>query len=494
MSIFSKQTTLPNIASGDFPLPEKIGPYKIKTLFKKGGMSFLYLASEQKKPLIVKILPPKLMQKEELKERFLKEASILSRASHPNIIKYFSHGEWENGLYIAMEYVKGISLREYMQKKRLDVKKALEIVQQIAYALCHLHNLGIIHNDIKPENILITDHDEIKVIDFGIARYLQGEKEKKSALVGTPFYMSKELKENPKFISTQIDIYALGMITYELLTQKTTFITLASIPKNLKNIVAKALKLNPKHAYSDMVEFITEISENIKKKESSESPSYDSLNDLLLGDKIPKIPKLSLSLAKKKIAVFDIYFDYFKIKENLYLFTLLECPDKAKNFPLVFKDLLKNAAQNFKAKPSLCSFLDFLNAHFMKSSLTPPSFSCLLFDTNKNEITFALSGHELFRFKENNLEVFSSQNPLLGSNSNTAFNEKTISFLPKDLIILPSLEIAAALKNEKQVLLKKELFANIASPIKNLAKKILLELKIKNLKRSALLLVLEKTP
>lgn len=513
LNTFSKQTTLPNLTQKEeFPCPEKIGPYQIKTLFKKGGMSFLYLTFGTSKPIIVKILPPKLMQSEELKERFLKEAKIISISNHPNIVKYYSHGEWEGGLYIAMEYIEGISLRQFIQSKSFHVKKALEIILQIAYAICHLHDHGIIHGDIKPENILITEYGEIKVIDFGIAKFFNEPLKDRKTLVGTPFYMSRELKENPDLISTQIDIYALGMITYELLVGKLSngMITLSSLPKNLKNIVAKALKLNPKNAYSDIVEFITDISENIKLKSASEKEeeevsdlvsSYDTLEEILLPPRMPKIPKLELSLAKKKVnAFFGSYFDSFKIKEDQYLLCLAESliPGAASsNYSLIFRGMVKNVIRNFSfAKNlSLPSFLDSLNQALVNDPVKQSfCFTALLYDSSKNELSFASCGHDLFHLNKNKiLEVYNAQNPLIGSNSKIAFFEKTIPFSASDIFLVPSLEIGQLIKSEKQSLLKKNFFVNMETKSKFLAKNILFELKIKTLKRSALLLTLEKT-
>ena len=109
-------------------------------------------------------------------KRFLAEAKIIAIADHPNIVRLHQSGRWEEGLYIAMEYVQGISLRQYLQKVPLSIKRALEIILEIAYALCHLHTHHVIHRDLKPENILITQEGKVKVIDFGIAQLLYSGK------------------------------------------------------------------------------------------------------------------------------------------------------------------------------------------------------------------------------------------------------------------------------------------------------------------------------
>lgn len=510
--LFNKQATLPSLnISDNFPFPEKIGPYKVKSLFKKGGMSILYLGylEHPSKPVIIKVLPPELVKQKDLVTRFLKEAKIISMSNHPNIVKYFSQGEWEQGLYIAMEYVQGISLREYVQTQNFSSKKALEIVLQIAYAICHLHSLGIIHHDLKPENILITPSDEIKVIDFGIARFQEEipNNEKKSQIVGTPFYMSPEHKKNPHILTFQMDIYALGIITYELLVKRpfSSSINLSFLPKNLKEIISKAMKVDPKNAYSDVVEFITDISKNIKlleqiKNQDGTDFANKSLKDVLLGEKIQKIPNVELSVAQKKSSsFFGIYLDCFKISEKRYLLALAENTfhnSASMNSALIFRGMVKNAAFNYfkSEKETLSSFLSSLNTSLLKESLKEIfAFTLLMFETDKNEFVLGSCGHDLFHIsKEKKVQLFPSQNPLLGSAFHN-FSEKKISYFSGDAIILPSLEILKFLKSDKQTLIKKDLFANMETSSEFSVKKIMLELKVKNIKGSALLLGIKKT-
>lgn len=267
---FHKQkthTTIPVNAAQKPPLPDKIGPYKVEALLEKGGMSFLYLAihPETKEPIIVKVLFPEFLSNPEMVQRFIQEASIIAIADHPNIVKLYSQGEWEGGLYISMEFIQGISLRRYLLRNLISLKHALEIVMEISMALCHLHAHGIIHRDLKPENILVTDSGGIKVIDFGIAQLLtedQRDPNSKSRIIGTPIYMSPEQKMDPENTSYPSDIYSLGIITYELILGKLSHgqIHLSIMPKGIQKILAKALQQKPEDRYQDIVDFMTEIS------------------------------------------------------------------------------------------------------------------------------------------------------------------------------------------------------------------------------------------
>lgn len=257
--------------NGQIPLPEAIGPYKVENLLEKGGMSLLYLATHPDiaDPITIKVLIPKFLSHPEMSARFLKEAEIIALADHPNIVKLYGYGQWEGGLYIAMEFVQGRSLRQHLTQNPLSLKTALEIVLEIAYALCHLHTHGVIHRDLKPENILINEKGHVKVIDFGIAQLIDpfelakiDEKLEKRRLIGTPVYMSPEQLENAESASYPSDIYSLGIIAYELVLGKFRGgqVYLSLMPKGLEKILSKALQQQVSERYNDIVDFISDLS------------------------------------------------------------------------------------------------------------------------------------------------------------------------------------------------------------------------------------------
>lgn len=278
--------------SKNAPFPEKptfIGPYKVECQLRKGGMSVLYLALQPKTKELttIKVLLPKYLSNPEVVERFLKEAEIIALADHPNIIRLFGYGEWENGLFIAMEFIEGISLRQHILQTHLSLKRALEILLDIAYALCHLHTHGVIHRDLKPENILITEEGDVKVIDFGIAQLLnesvsEGESHR---FIGTPVYMSPEQQKNPSSVSFASDIYSLGIIAYELILGKLSkgHVHLSLLPKGLQPLLQKALQTDPKDRYQNIVDFITDISSYLHSDElQKEKKPRDKVGDLAL--------------------------------------------------------------------------------------------------------------------------------------------------------------------------------------------------------------------
>lgn len=291
---FHKQDTIPDVAVSQNKeiegaaavqkVPEKIGPYPITALLDKGGMSLLFLGENPntRSPLTIKVLSPKLVSHPEMVERFFKEAEIIALADHPNIVRLFGHGEWDGGLYIAMEFIKGTPLKEYITRHHLSESRAVEVILEIAAALFHLHSNEIVHRDLKPENILLTDDNKIKVIDFGIAQLLRTSVNERitqeNRMMGTPIYMSPEQKATPTEASYPADIYSLGLIAFELFTGKLSHgvIQLDQVNEGLRHILGKALKADPKDRYPDIVDMISDLKayqkEAPKKTEPKQAP------------------------------------------------------------------------------------------------------------------------------------------------------------------------------------------------------------------------------
>lgn len=319
-------------------IPKMIGPYKIETLLETGGMSVLYLGihPDTKEPTTIKVLLPKFLSNSEIVQRFLNEAEIIAMTDHPNIVKLYGHGEWENGLYIAMEFIQGNSLRHTLLHTPLSLKRALEIVIDIGYALCHLHTHGVIHRDLKPENILITNTGQVKVIDFGIAQLLAEKSTEgappKQRLIGTPIYMSPEQRENPETVSYPSDIYSLGIIAYELILGKLSHgqIHLSLMPKGLQKILNKALQPNSQDRYQDIVDFITDVSSylnspNLQKEKIAGDQLKEFLENLQSAKKIltPELPPdwkgIDIGLSSHKaLYTSGVFFDFLTFPDGSY--------------------------------------------------------------------------------------------------------------------------------------------------------------------------------
>lgn len=316
-------------------LPPVIGAYRIESLLNKGGMSVLYLGihPQTHEPIAIKVLSSKYVRNREMVEQFMKEAEIIELTNHPNIVKLYGHGKWAGGVYIAMEFIQGISLRQMILQEAMTLKRSLEIVLQIGYALTHLHAHGIIHRDLKPENILLTAQGGVKVIDFGISQiYTETNHPGKPKVIGTPVYMSPEQRENPLRVSFSTDIYALGIITYELVLGRLSYgvVHLSVMPRGLQKILSKALQPNPKDRYEDIVDFIKEVSKYLAsdelKKDMRGSDYLGELSDslkeaqaFLIPTRLPHWSRVEMALASNcTTAISSVYYDFFQQRDNVY--------------------------------------------------------------------------------------------------------------------------------------------------------------------------------
>lgn len=198
---------------------------EIVELIGAGGMGAVFKARQPKleRWVALKVLPQELAAAPGFAERFAREARLLARLNHPNIVTVYDFGQSGGFYYLLMEYVDGVNLRQAMEAGRFSPPAALSLVPQICDALQFAHQEGILHRDIKPENLLLDTKGRIKIADFGIAKLI-GEAVQDVTLtgsglaVGTPHYMAPEQLERPREVDQRADIYSLGVVFYEMLT------------------------------------------------------------------------------------------------------------------------------------------------------------------------------------------------------------------------------------------------------------------------------------
>jgi eukaryotic-like serine/threonine-protein kinase len=443
------------------PFPKAIGPYKIESLLEKGGMSVLYLGThpDTKDPVTIKVLSSKYLANADVVQRFLNEAQIIALADHPNIVKLFGYGEWAGGLYIAMEFIQGISLRQYLLQTPVSLKKSLEIIIDAAYALCHLHTHGIIHRDLKPENILMTEKGTIKVIDFGISQLLTEKKEPstpwKKHFVGTPIYMSPEQKENPETVSYPSDIYSLGIIAYELVLGKLSHgqVHISLMPKGFQKILNKALQYKPQDRYQDIVDFISDVtaylhSSTLQKEQkvgdqlSELSEDFKQAQGLLIPVSAPQWPQIDVGIVTNKSLSFpSYYYDFFSVYDG-YGICLGESLAKGAEGVLrtaslrgMVRVLCHLAAGPAELARALNKSLsqDFIEQEF--------HLSYLMLSPKRHQLHFLSCGcYQLWYLASENVPVkILTDNPPLGSDSQALFEEVTQPWEEGCLLLLSTL-------------------------------------------------------
>jgi tRNA A-37 threonylcarbamoyl transferase component Bud32 len=198
---------------------------EILELIGAGGMGAVFKARQPKldRWVALKVLPEALAADPAFAERFGREARVLARLSHPNIVTVHDFGQAGGFFYLMMEYVDGVNLREAMVAGRFTPSQALALVPKICEALQYAHDEGILHRDIKPENILLDVKGRIKIADFGIAKLIGNQPRDitltaRGSALGTPHYMAPEQLEHPQEVDQRADIYSLGVVFYEMLT------------------------------------------------------------------------------------------------------------------------------------------------------------------------------------------------------------------------------------------------------------------------------------
>ncbi|MCH9631976.1 MAG: Serine/threonine-protein kinase PknD [Chlamydiae bacterium] len=403
--------------SKNHTIPDKVGPYRVKGLLKKGGTSHLYLGvhPESNELIALKVLSPRYVKHPEMIDHFLKEARIIEMADHPNIVKLYGHGKWEGGLYIAMEFVRGISLRKLILQNVLSFKRSLEIILETANALSHLHAHGIIHRDLKPDNILLSEEGGVKVIDFGISRIVtESRVSPKSKIMGTPTYMSPEQKKSQVEASYTSDIYSLAIITYELCIGRLCYgvVQLSQLPRGLREILEKSLMPNPLDRQNSIHEFIGEISEYIKHslEENEElldlslkeiSDFYEDVYLTLSPKKSTFNQKLLIGQATPKgILSSHIYRDYIPLNdENMAI--IMAWPEQKGVGGMFHNAMLKGMIEVMQEKlvdlhehssEKMQEFMQSLNQRIVKVGLNKYSFVLLLLSPSLDQLHYFSCG------------------------------------------------------------------------------------------------------
>jgi|694.fasta_scaffold20971_6 serine/threonine protein kinase len=476
---FYKQPTQPGIETDREKLskesiPKMIGPYKIEALLEKGGMSLLYLGThpETKEPVTIKVLSPKFVAHPEVVKRFLTEAEIIALADHPNIIRLYGHGEWEGGLYIAMEFIQGISLRQYLLQTPMSLKRVLEIILDIAYALCHLHTHGVIHRDLKPENILVTESGIIKVIDFGIAQLLTvkppSELTSRQRLLGTPIYMSPEQRENPETVSYPSDIYSLGIISYELVLGKLSHgqIHLSLMPKGLQKILSKSLQYKPEDRYQDIVDFITDVtaylnSANLQKEKkigdqlSELSENLKHAQEILIPSEPPKWPQIEIGISNYRgLGVKGIYYDFFSFPNGSYAILMGESTIESSE-GIIYTAVLRGMAKSIShAIDDPSQFIQHLNELLVQDKMNQIfTLNFTILNPSSHQISFISCGYGALWFTTSGEEIpkkLATDNIPLGIVSRSEFNPISCPWNEGDSFILSSFSSALTQDTNKE--------------------------------------------
>ncbi|AMV37572.1 serine/threonine-protein kinase [Planctomyces sp. SH-PL62] len=262
-----------------------LGDFRVDRLIGRGGMGEVYLAEQisLKRHVALKVLLPEWVSRPAYLSRFAIEATAVAKLNHPNIVQVYALGEADGVHYIAMEYVEGANLREYLIRKgSLDIPLALSIMRQSGSAVAAAGEVGLIHRDIKPENLLLTRKGRLKVADFGLCRDLEAEGHhvtQQGTTMGTPLYMSPEQAQGHA-MDHRSDLYSLGVTYYHMIVGEPPFradsaLALAlkhvreqpaslrvrrpDIPAELDRLVLKLIAKKPDDRYQSATEMLADL-------------------------------------------------------------------------------------------------------------------------------------------------------------------------------------------------------------------------------------------
>ena len=336
------------------------GRYEIIEQVGVGGMSYVYKAydSKKKKNVAIKMLREELAMDEEFVNKFKSEALACKDIKHKNVIGAYDVVDEDNMHYIVMEFVDGITLNKYIkQKGKLSNEETIDISLQIAYGIMAAHKKGIIHRDIKPQNIVINDKKLVKITDFGIARAITSTT-KNISVIGTVHYISPEQVRNTK-VDFRSDIYSFGCTMYEMITGEVPFegdtpldiiishlrnnlqaphLKNDKIYKSLEKIILKATRMLPSERYQKIEDMIKDLEQALVDKEGTyiKDTNYDDDEEgktVIITDEDmkvikavsekysnkPKYSKVSEELTPEQQAFYDKYIRDGAYKHHLLM-------------------------------------------------------------------------------------------------------------------------------------------------------------------------------
>jgi TolB-like protein/predicted Ser/Thr protein kinase len=288
-----------------------VSHYRILEKIGAGGMGEIYLAEDTKlrRKVSLKFLAEELTRDEERKQRFIQEARAAASVEHPHIAAIYDIDEADGRTFIAMEYVRGQSLREVIEAEKLNLRRSLELGFQIADGLAKAHERGVVHRDIKPDNILVSEDGYAKIIDFGLAKllepYVPGAeaaeetetklKTKEGLVMGTISYMSPE-QARGESIDARTDIFSFGVVLYEMLSGSSPF-----RKKSLAESMSAILNETPP-ALTSSAQLQPEIRRVLRKALAKDlSERYQSMKDLAID--LKELREDVLSTSREAVAV-----------------------------------------------------------------------------------------------------------------------------------------------------------------------------------------------
>jgi serine/threonine protein kinase len=368
------------------PLPERIGRYKLLRRLGNGNFGTVFLAEDELMRRQVAIKVPRLLATADANEQFLREARIVSQLKHEGIARAYDFGRDDNGsCFIVYEYIEGMNLSDRQKQAPISAEDSAAIVASVGEALHHAHLSGLVHRDVKPSNILLDGQDSPHVVDFGLAVREEDLSSQRGILAGTGPYMSPEQIRRGDHIDGRSDIYSLGVVLYELLTERRpfhgqTFEELAdqilhreakplrqikdTIPQSLEGICLKALAKSQSDRYNTSKDMADDLRVYLRGPPERDRQSQSSANS------IAELITLLEFRAESVLREMEV------IKQRARVLFLKDgTPGRDCQFDSIEDPVLRNLFRvldsaprdwQFSSEEALCSELDDLKQYFLE--------------------------------------------------------------------------------------------------------------------------------
>lgn len=273
------ETTGPRAGTKSTGQPPEIKGYRMLRRLGAGGMSEVFLAKREADGLevAVKLLDTRINQDASLLERFIQEYALLEQIEHPNVARIFAHGFTDAHAFITMEYFAHGDIKRRIAAG-FSPFEALSIALQVAYALSQIHALGIVHRDVKPDNLMVREDGSVALIDFGVAKHAAQNLEhtQQGQIVGSPYYLSPEQAAG-KPVSPASDIYSLGVIFYEMVTGKRPYVA-----DSMEALLYQHVHAPPPRLESKFAEFQNLLDQMMHKDPKKRFTSAQALADYIV--------------------------------------------------------------------------------------------------------------------------------------------------------------------------------------------------------------------
>jgi WD40 repeat protein/serine/threonine protein kinase len=301
--------------------------YELRECIGAGGFGAVYRAYQRaiEREVAIKIILPDYANKPDFIRRFEAEAQLVARLEHPHIIPLYDFWREPNGAYLVMRWLRGGNLREVLQTSQRDLSFVLQVLTQIAEALAIAHRSGVVHRDLKPDNILLDENGNAYLSDFGIAKDMTRNRDTGDGILGSPHYMAPEQFTNGP-LSPRTDIYSLGIVLYELLTGEVPFqaqetrnvismqfninvpslkLARSDLPSELDTVIRKATAKNPAERYLDTLSFVNDVNVSLGHGKAASHLLSPTPTDVATVTRTRIIPALSSGNPYKGLRPFE---------------------------------------------------------------------------------------------------------------------------------------------------------------------------------------------